>query len=61
MKTLYQVFENAVERCFHRCNLIGEDVDIYREMNRYKILRESSPEVRDTVYEYLAYRLGFML
>lgn len=54
-------FEQAVERCFDRCNLIGEDVDIYKEMNRYKVLREASYQDREAVYEYIAQRLGFML
>lgn len=53
-------FEKAVERCFDRCNLIGEDVDIYSEMNRYKALREASPEQREKAYESIADRLGFM-
>ena len=60
MKTKINKFEQAVEKCFHRCNLIGEDVDIFHEMNRYKVLREASPEVREEVYESIAYRLGFM-
>lgn len=54
-------FEQAVENCFHRCNLIGEDVDIYKEMNHYKVLREASSAVREEIYEDIAYRLGFML
>ena len=53
-------FEQAVERCFDRCNLIGEDVDIYKEMNRYKALRELPEETKDAVYDYIAFRLGFL-
>lgn len=54
-------FDEAIERCFDRCNLIGEDVDIYKEMNRYKVLREACYQDREAVYEYIAQRLGFML
>lgn len=50
-------FEVAVERCFDRCNLIGDDVDIYREMNRYKALYTASEEVRDQVYADIATRM----
>lgn len=53
-------FKQAVEKCFHRCNLIGEDVDIYKEMNRYKVLRDASSTMREKVYEDIAFRLGFM-
>lgn len=53
-------FEKAVDRCFDRCNLIGEDVDIYAEMNRYKALREASTEQREEAYESIADRLGFI-
>lgn len=50
----------AVEKCFDRCNLVGEDVDIYKEMNRYKVLRELSYERREQIYEQIAKGLGFM-
>lgn len=50
----------AVEKCFDRCNLVGEDVDIYKEMNRYKALRELSSESREQIYEQIAKGLGFM-
>ena len=53
-------FNAAVDKCFDRCNLIGEDVDIYAEMNRYKALREASTEQREEAYESIADRLGFM-
>jgi hypothetical protein len=53
-------FEQAVERCFDRCNLIGESVDIYKEMNHYKVIREASSDTKEMVYEDIAYRLGFM-
>lgn len=54
-------FRKAIEKCFHRCNLIGEDVNIYKEMNRYKVLREAPAHIKDDIYEDIAYRLGFML
>lgn len=50
----------AVEKCFDRCNLVGEDVDIYKEMNRYKALRELPYESREQIYEQIAKGLGFM-
>ena len=51
---------NAVERCFNRCNLIGEGVDIFKEMMRYKVLREAPEAIQEATYISLAFRLGFM-
>ena len=53
-------FWEAVDRCFDRCNLIGEDVNIYKEMNRYKALREAAYPEREQAYDSIAKRLGFM-
>ena len=52
--------KQAIEKVFDRCNLIGEDANIYAEMNRYKALRELDPAQQGKVYEILACRLGFM-
>lgn len=49
----------AIEKCFNRCNLIGEDVDIFANMMRYKAIREV-PERWDSIYDDIAFRLGFM-
>lgn len=53
-------YSNAVERCFDRCNLIGEDVDIWKEMMRYKAIREASEAQQEEAYIDIATRLGFM-
>jgi hypothetical protein len=52
--------KKAIEKVFNHCNLIGEDADIYAEMNRYTALRELIPAQRDKVYDLIACRLGFM-
>lgn len=52
--------ENAIERCFNRCNLAGSDCDIIKYMYQYKAIRELPEEEFDRVYEDLADRLGFM-
>lgn len=49
----------AVERCFNRCNLIGEDVDIWEQMMRYKVLREAPEAIQEATYISIASRLGF--
>lgn len=51
--------ENAIERVFDRCNLIGEEVDIYKEMIRYKALRDLPDDELDQIYDDIAHRLGF--
>lgn len=56
----WRAYDKALDRCFDRCNLIGEDVDIYHEMNRYKVLHEASKDLREEAYEYIACRMGFM-
>jgi hypothetical protein len=53
-------YSNAVERCFDRCNLIGEDVDIWAQMMRYKALREASEAMQEEAYISIATRLGFI-
>ena len=52
--------ETAIERVFDRCNLIGEDVDIYEIMMQYKVLREKSTEEQEDIYFEIADRLGFL-
>ena len=51
--------EKAIDRAFDMCNLIGEDVDIFSIMYRYKALRELSDEELDRIYDDIADRLGF--
>ena len=53
--------EKAIERAFDRCNLIGEDCDIYSVLYSYKAIREL-PEIEiDAIYENFAKGLGFCL
>ena len=50
----------ALEKCFDRCNLIGENVDIWQEMMRYKAIREASEALQEETYLAIATRLGFI-
>lgn len=50
--------ETAINRCFDKCNLIGSDVDIFKEMMGYKAIRECE-EKWDEIYDQIAERLGF--
>ena len=52
--------EQAVERAFDKCNLIGEDCDIYEVIYKYKVIYEQPEEVIDKIYNDLAFRLGYM-
>lgn len=55
--------EQAKQRAFDRCNLqdcCEGDIDIYKEMYRYKAIRELPDTEFDAVYDELAERLGFM-
>lgn len=53
--------ETAIERVFNRCNLIGEDVDIYEIMMQYKVLREKTIDEQEDIYYEIAERLGFLM
>lgn len=53
-------YQKAVERCFERCNLIGEDADIWEQMMRYKALREATEQMQEEAYISIATRLGFI-
>ena len=52
--------ETAVDRIFDRCNLMGENCDIYSVMYRYKVIRELPEAEREQIYEEVASRLGFI-
>ena len=52
--------EQAIDRAFDRCNLMGSDCDIYCVIYKYKVIREQPDEVIDQIYDDLADRLGFM-
>ena len=51
--------QQAIERAFDRCNLIGENVDILQVIYRYKALRDLPDEEIDQIYDDIADRLGF--
>ena len=51
--------ENAIEKAFDRCNLIGEDCDIYKVLYSYKAIRELPDEQIEKIYENFAKGLGF--
>jgi len=51
--------ENAIQRCFDRCNLAGSDCDIYKFMYQYKAIRELPEAEFEAVYEKIAEGLGF--
>lgn len=51
--------EKAIERAFDRCNLIGEDVDIYEILYSYKAIAQLPQEEIDKIYDDIADGLGF--
>lgn len=51
--------EKAIERAFDRCNLEGEECDIYRVLYSYKAIKELPQKEIDVIYEDIAHRLGF--
>lgn len=53
--------ERAIQRAFDRCNLEGEDCDIYSILYQYKAIRELPDEKIDEIYEDMAVNLGFCL
>lgn len=52
--------EQAIDKAFDRCNLIGDECDIYSVLYKYKVIRDQPDEVIDQIYDDIAYRLGFM-
>lgn len=51
--------EKAIERAFDRCNMIGEEVDIYKVLYSYKAIKELGDEEIDKIYDNIAKGLGF--
>lgn len=51
--------EKAKQRCFDRCNLDGDDCDIYKYMYQYKAIRELSDDDFEALYDEIAENLGF--
>lgn len=52
--------DKAIDRCIDRCNLEGEDVDIYKYMYQYKAIRDLPDDEFNQVYDDIARSLGFM-
>lgn len=53
--------DKAIQRAFDRCNLAGEDCDIYGILYQYKAIRELPENEIDNIYDQLAKDLGFCL
>ena len=51
--------EKAIERAFDRCNLIGEDCNIYEVLYSYKAIRELPEAEIERIYENFVKGLGF--
>ena len=51
--------EKAIQRVFDRCNLEGEDCEIYNILYQYKAIRELPQEEFEAVYDQIAEDLGF--
>lgn len=49
----------AIEKAFNTANLIGDGVDLWEIMFRYKVIRELPSDYQDKIYDDLASRLGF--
>lgn len=47
-----------LNRLYYKCNRIGEVVNIYDQMDTYKILRQEEIEIREEIYYYIADRMG---
>lgn len=50
----------AIQRAFDRCNLEGEDTDIWNMMFKYKAIRDLPEEEQEEIYNDIAFGLGFM-
>lgn len=59
-KVIRMKLEKAIDRAFDRCNLQGDECDIYSVLYRYKVIRELPDEKLEEIYEDIASRLGFM-
>ena len=51
--------EVAKQRAFDRCNLEGDDCDIYRILYNYKSIARLSDKEIDEIYDEIADGLGF--
>ena len=51
--------EKAIQKAFDRCNLIGDDCDIYSILYQYKAIRDLPDDQIDRIYDQMAEDLGF--
>lgn len=51
--------DKAIDKCIDMCNLVGEDVDIYKYMYQYKAIRDLAEDEFEKVYDRIAEALGF--
>ena len=51
--------EKAINRAIDRCNLIGDNCDLYSVLYSYKAIRELPEEKVDEIYDYVVKILGF--
>ena len=51
--------DDATERAFNRCNLEGENCDVWGVLMRYKAIRELPEAEIDKIYDQIVTGLGF--
>ena len=51
--------DQAIQRAFDKCNLIGEDCEIYDVLYSYKVISQQPDDVIDQIYDEIAEALGF--
>ena len=51
--------DKAMERAFYRCNLIGENCDVWEVLYQYKAFCELSEEEQYKIYDQIVLGLGF--
>ena len=51
--------DRALERAFNRCNLEGENCDVWGVLMRYKAIRELPEAEIDKIYDQIVTGLGF--
>ena len=51
--------DQAIQRAFDKCNLIGEDCEIYDVLYSYKVISQLPDDVIDQIYDEIAEALGF--
>lgn len=51
--------KRAKQKAFDRCNLVGENVEIYAVILQYKAIRELPDDEISKIYDEIAEKLGF--